>query len=397
MFPPVREFALANGLPVLAVERTVVPKLDLRLVVRTPGAGRGQRRAIAAYTGRLLATPVFADAGALVTCSVDESALTVSVSVLADALRPVLDALARALASAKEPAATAGPSGSGAGSDGGPEVWERRLLEHRYGTHPIAVPDGTRPARAWSLVPDDAVIVVVGPVDRAVRAALEDTVGRWERAEAGSTPVAPPLTPVSEPDVLVLRVPEGTRSSVLLAGPAAELTDPAHPAARVAEVVLGGHPASRLHSLLRQDLGLVYTAESAARRGWYGSWHLIEFSAAGRDVHRALEALGDLLTRLARGEVTDDEIASARRYAAAVPALATASQSTLASAVAGYAALRVPFATLAAFPALVRAIEPDQVREALSRWFRPELFHGILTAPASHPHPPRAGPWTLRT
>jgi zinc protease len=111
---------------------------------------------------------------------------------------------------------------------------------------------------------------VVGDFDAAaLREALATAMGDWQQPAAGAARYvrAPqPLNPV-EPERFVVRTPDKQRANLQaqLALPLNDL-DPDHPAVLVGNFILGGNPASRLWTRVREREGLSYDVRSFI--GW---------------------------------------------------------------------------------------------------------------------------------
>ncbi len=167
-------------------------------------------------------------------------------------------------------------------------------------------PDGVREHFARRATPHGAVLAVAGAFDApAVAAAVERLFGDW----AGE-PAAPPAT--AAPAGGVEHVSKASaQSHIAIAHRSVTVAHRQYYAARLAEMVLSGGPAARLHTEIREKRGLVYHVSAH-----YHSLreHAGLFTYAGTRPEQAQETFERTVAELRRlGEgVGDDELTRAR-------------------------------------------------------------------------------------
>lgn len=393
--PKQAERTLGNGLTVIAVRRTAIPLVELRLWMpfgRTHLARSGMlAQTLLSGTETHTATQLAAElqkVGGGLSAGVDPDRLMLSGAGLVTGLDRMLELLADVLTGATYPAdwveterdrlvdriqvAQSQPS----------HLARTALLKRIYGRHPYAVqtpePDQVRAVKppvlrrlhAERVHPAGAVLVLVGDVqpERALDAAERALSGWQGDGQPAELPPAPPLEP--GPLLLVDR-PGSVQSSLRIALPAVPRTHPDHAALQLANLVFGGYFSSRWVENIREDKG--YT---------YGPHSLVEHSVAGSVLVAAAEVATEVtapalletmyeLGRLATVPPKPDELEQARQYALGTLQLGMSTQAGLASLTSAYAGngLRLDF--LAEHAARLAAATVDDVTAAAARYLAP--------------------------
>ena len=113
--------------------------------------------------------------------------------------------------------------------------------------------------------PDQAVLVVVGDVDRArLDELIAAHLGEWAKPPTAPPPRGPAPPPLpSRPDVIVVDRPDAPQSVVALCAPGIAASDPVAPLLDLVNTALGGSFTSRLNQNLREDHGWTYGARSS--------------------------------------------------------------------------------------------------------------------------------------
>ncbi|MEU1840094.1 M16 family metallopeptidase [Micromonospora chersina] len=393
--PQQAERTLGNGLTVIAVRRSAIPLVELRLWMpfgRTHLARGGMlAQTLLSGTETHTATQLAAElqkVGGGLSAGVDPDRLMLSGAGLVTGLDRMLELLADVLTGATYPAdwveterdrlvdriqvAQSQPA----------HLARTALLKRIYGRHPYAVqtpePDQVRAVKppvlrrlhAERVHPAGAVLVLVGDVqpERALDAAERALSGWQGDGQPAELPPAPPLEP--GPLLLVDR-PGSVQSSLRIALPAVPRTHPDHAALQLANLVFGGYFSSRWVENIREDKG--YT---------YGPHSLVEHSVAGSVLVAAAEVATEVtapalletlyeLGRLATVPPKPDELEQARQYALGTLQLGMSTQAGLASLTSAYAGngLRLDF--LAEHAARLAAATVDDVTAAAARYLAP--------------------------
>ncbi|WP_262284872.1 pitrilysin family protein [Micromonospora sp. MA102] len=393
--PKQAERTLGNGLTVIAVRRSAIPLVELRLWMpfgRTHLARGGMlAQTLLSGTETHTATQLAAElqkVGGGLSAGIDPDRLMLSGAGLVTGLDRMLELLADVLTGATYPAdwvetererlvdriqvAQSQPA----------HLARTALLKRIYGRHPYAVqtpePDQVRAVRppvlrrlhAERVHPAGAVLVLVGDVqpEKALDAA-ERALSGWKGE--GQPAELPPAPPLELGPVLLVDRPGSVQSSLRIALPAVPRTHPDHAALQLANLLFGGYFSSRWVENIREDKG--YT---------YGPHSLIEHSVAGSVLVAAAEVATEVtapallettyeLGRLATLPPKPDELEQARQYALGTLQLGMSTQAGLASLTSAYAGngLRLDF--LAEHAARLAAATVDDVAAAAARYLAP--------------------------
>ncbi|PPA58945.1 M16 family metallopeptidase [Micromonospora chalcea] len=393
--PKQAERTLRNGLTVIAVRRSAVPLVELRLWMpfgRTHLArGAMLAQTMLAGTQAHSATEIAAElqkVGGGLTAGLDPDRLMLSGAGLVTGLDRMLELLAEVLTGANYPAdwveterdrlvdriqvAQSQPS----------HLARTALLKRVYGRHPYAVqtpdPDQVRAVRPAALRrlhaervhPAGEVLVLVGDVapERALDAAEQALAGWRGDGHVAELPPAPPLEP--GPLLLVDR-PGSVQSSLRLALPAVPRTHPDHAALQLANLIFGGYFSSRWVENIREDKGYTYGPHSLVEHSVAGSVLIAGAEVATEVTAAALVETNYELGRLATVPPKADELEQARQYALGTLQLGMSTQAGLASLTSAYAGngLRLDF--LAEHAARLAAATVDDVAEVAARYLAP--------------------------
>lgn len=393
--PDTAERTLPNGLTVIAVRRSAVPLVEVRL--RVPFAGTPMA------TSSLLTNTLFSGTSTLSTVEIaaelqsvggalgsgsDPDRLMISGNSLVSGLDRLLEILSQVLTDATYPTneveteqarlidriqiALTQPS----------HLARVAMLKRIYRDHPYSVQTPTVPQvqavdrdqllalHSARLHPRGAHLVLVGDIDPdAVLATVERWLGGWsgdgeEFALAGTPPLEPgPL--------LLADRPGSVQSSLRMALPAVGRTHPEHAALQLANLVFGGYFSSRWMENIREDKGYTYGAHSVVDHAIAGSVVLLNAEVAtGVTAPALVETLYEL-GRVATKPVEPGELEQARQYALGTLQLGMSTQSGLAGLVSTYAGFGLRLDFLAEHSARLAAATLDDVAAAAERYLGP--------------------------
>ena len=393
--PRESERTLPNGLTVIAIRRSAVPLVEVRLRIPFGRAPLAEATLLsqALFTGTSdmssidLAAELQAVGGSLA-AGLDPDRLLISGNALADGLDRTLELLASVLTDATYPAeevstererltdhiqvALSQPS----------HLARVALLKRIYGAHPYAVqtpapgqvrgidPEPLRELHAARVRPQGAILVLVGDIDpdQAIDTA-EKILGGWTGSSPdGSIPATPALE--TGPLLLVDR-PGSVQSSLRIALPALTRTDPDYAALSLANLVFGGYFSSRWTENIREDKG--YT---------YGSYSSIEHFVAGSALLAAAEVATEVtgpslletqyeLGRIASLPPGEEELEQARRYALGTLRLGMSTQAGLAGLAIMYAGFGLRLGHLREHSAALSAATREEVSAAAAKYLAP--------------------------
>ncbi|XVV11913.1 M16 family metallopeptidase [Actinoplanes sp. CA-131856] len=393
--PREAERTIAGGLTVIAIRRPAVPLVELRLRVpfgKTP-LPRATLLSQALFTGTSEMTSVDIAAelqavGGGLSAGLDPDKLLISGNSLAAGLDRMLEILAAVLTDPGYPneevatererlvdhiqVAQSQPA----------HLARTALLKRIYGKHPYAVqtpePEqvrSVRPAQLRALHadrvrPEGAVLVLVGDInpEKAIDAA-EKALGSWTGpAKDGTIPPTPPLEP--GPLLLVDR-PGAVQSSLRMALPALERTDPDYAALQLANLVFGGYFSSRWVENIREDKGYTYGPHTGIEHFAAGSALMVAAEVAtevtGPSLLETLYELG----RIASLPPGEDELEQARRYALGTLRLGMSTQAGLAGLASMYAGIGLRLDHLRDYTAALASATREQVADVASRFLAP--------------------------
>jgi zinc protease len=410
--PREAERTIAGGLTVIAIRRPAVPLVELRLRVpfgKTP-LPRATLLSQALFTGTSTMTSVDIAAelqavGGGLSAGLDPDKLLISGNSLAAGLDRMLEILAAVLTDPAYPneevaterdrlidhiqVAQSQPA----------HLARTALLKRVYGKHPYAIqtPEAeqvraVRPAQLRSLHadrvrPEGAVLVLVGDInpDKAIDAA-EKALGSWTGpAKDGKIPPTPPLE--TGPLLLVDR-PGAVQSSLRMALPALERTDPDYAALQLANLVFGGYFSSRWVENIREDKGYTYGPHTAIEHYAAGSTLLVAAEVAtevtGPSLLETLYELG----RIASLPPGEEELEQARRYALGTLRLGMSTQAGLAGLASVYASFGLRLDHLREYSAALASATREQVAEVASRFLAPSKAVTVVLGDAERVQAP---------
>jgi len=338
-------FHLANGIPVVLVERSDPPIASVRVLFRGGAGAHGAAQAgLAAFVADLLDEGTTARDAATIADTIELlgggleltagwDALVAGVTVLPSRLPPALEVLADVICNPTFPPSEVA------------RVRERRVRQIRQGRddarsaagellaaalfgekHPYGASvlgrtstlsafgmEGVSAFHRDFIHPRHATVLAVGAVDVAtLRPLLERELGRWVPSGPGLElpPIPPP--PPRLPSLTLLDRPGAAQSEIRVGGLGATRLTEDFFEILVLNTILGGSFTSRLNRNLREDKGYTYGAGSSIhlRRG-VGPFLI----GTGVDTEVTLPALVEILAEidgLLREPVGEEELARAR-------------------------------------------------------------------------------------
>ena len=403
--PSSQQTVTDGGLAIVAVRRASSPMIEVRL--RIPFGGTSPEHAARAEVlaetillgtrrrGREALDAELALVGGHLTAQVTPQRLLLSGAVLAPGMPVLLDVLADAMTGAAYRSrdvarekdrlvehltiASAQPA----------TIARERLLRKRFGDHPAAwempridlvascSPAAIRGLHRRSVLPRGSTLVLVGDLKprAAVDAAAEAFRG-WADTGTARPLAAPPDT--SGGPLTAYHRGGAVQSQTRLTLPGVLRTDPAYPAAQLANVVFGGYFSSRLVENLREDKGFTYHANSSIEFWPDRAAVTVGYDTATDVVAAALVEARYELGRIAVTAPTDAEVDAARNYTIGSLASSLASQSGYASMLSSLAGSGLDGRWLARHQAGLAATTTADVAAAAERLFAPAGMTGVI-------------------
>jgi zinc protease len=410
--PPVTDRTLRNGLRVIAVKRSSVPRAELRL--RIPAGlvhdtGDGVR-------ARLLPDTMLAGTkdrssveiarelqrlGASLAASADDDDLIVHAGGLAQNLKPLLALLAETLTEPAFPADEVAVARDRTAQEiiirrSQPSAIASEALEarvfgrHRYG-RALPKPEAVRrigagPLRTFHgqhVTPRGSSLVIVGDVAPAKAADLaEEILGTWRGKASGPAPAKPPVPPTGLP-VLIVDRPGAVQTNIRMAGRWERRGTPDFYALSMAHIVFGGYFSSRLVKNIREDKGYTYSPGSAIDHRRLCSMFIVAADVGTEVTAPALLEIQYELGRMTLLPVGQDELDAGRRYLAGVTMLSTQTQSGLASYIDSITAAGLGIDYLRDFRTNLERVTPEDVLRVAAGYLSPRNLVTVLVGDAS--------------
>jgi zinc protease len=396
--PGLETVVLKNGLTFDRLVRTGVPLVEMQLLIPSGAAAdpRG-KEGLAALTAALLSrgsagrsAEQFAEEveflGGVLQADADEDRILIAGEFAARDFEAGLTLLAgmvrrpsfapdevereRDLLGAARDAALDAPE----------DLAEEALARVLFPGHPYARPiEGFRPSLetltredvvAWHarhFAAGTALLAVVGPVDAArARRAVDRAFGDWGRG-TGAPESIPAIPRVTGRDILLVDKPDATQSQIRIGQATMARTDPAWPALSVGNAVLGGAFSSWLNDEIRVKRGLAYGIDSHLVPRRAGS--TFEVATATRN-EKVVESLGlalDLVGRMQKGELREEEVETGRNYLAGLSPLRIEAPDALAAALVERRLLGLDPAGFVRLPEELRAVRLEDAKAAVRR------------------------------
>ncbi|MEV6932149.1 pitrilysin family protein [Dactylosporangium sp. NPDC051485] len=405
--PTTVEHTLDNGLTVIALRRSSVPLVEVRL--RIPFAQANLARAalltqtVLSGTSTMSTVDIAAElqkVGGGLSAGADPDRLLISGNALVDGLDRLLDLLGEVLTDAAYP---------------GEEVETERarlvdrirvaqsqpshlarvaLLKRMYGAHPYAVqtpspeqveavgPDALRVLHGERLHPAGATLVIVGDLEpEQAIAAAQRMLGKWD---GGGVVAELPPAPALEPGPLTLvDRPDSVQSSLRLALPAVPRKHPDHAALQLANLVFGGYFSSRWVENIREDKGYTYGPHSLVEHAVAGSALVLSAEVATEVTAPALLETLYELGRIASLPPKDEELEQARQYALGTLQLGMSTQAGLAGLVSTYAGFGLRLDFLAEHAQRLARASKEDVAAAAAKYLAPSRAAAVVLGDAA--------------
>ena len=227
----------------------------------------------------------------------------------------------------------------------------------------------------------DAVLVVTVPVARSrVESVVRRLFRRFVEARGPSLSVPPVPPPRSRERRIDL--PGRSQVEVRLGGASISRSDPAYPAAYLANEVLGGRPMlSRLFQKVREEGGLAYHASSSLEAmRWGGRW--TAQAGTGPDRYReVVRMLSDEVDHVSTSPVPEEVLRQTRESAVGQIPLALESTADAHELAVEVAYHRLPEDYWLRWPGLLRNLTPDDVQRAAALALNGRTAVTVLAGP----------------
>jgi zinc protease len=267
----------------------------------------------------------------------------------------------------------------------------RRLREHFFGTHPLAVGPSGRMADLAALTPEalrtlwkrcsgaeNLVIAVAGDFDRA-RLLAEITPWLSKRARGAFTPNEPDWPGLAEP-VSLLETVKREQAVVLQAFPGPGVRSADFEVGEVADELFSGM-SSRLFERVREEKGLAYFVRSSRTVGF--STGMFAFLAGTRP-DKADEVLAEMdaeIARIAAGDVSDEELQRCRTRLKAGRKMALQTNGSRAMLALTNTLLGFPVNDWLEYDARIDAVTREALRRFAAERLNPQMRVRLVVGP----------------
>ncbi|MGY2733456.1 M16 family metallopeptidase [Sphingomonas sp. UYP23] len=410
--PVTDEFALANGMRVVVVEKHDLPLLTALLVAQGGAADdRPDRAGVNSLAADLLTKgtttrsatqiarqiealggSISSDAswdGSSIEVTVKSDQATPALAILADVARNPVFAPAeieRARAQTidgvqvaiKDPSQLAGlvaaRAALGASPYGHPRSGTPTSLK-------AITPTDIRSAYAKAWAPAQATLVLVGDVTPArAKALAEANFASWK----ATVPVGPdgPRQIYPAPRVVVVDMPGAGQAGVVVARPGIARSDPSYYPAAVANTVLGGGFSSRLNQEIRIKRGLAYGAGSSLQAGRLPGVVAARTSTKNPSAPETVSIILAEMQRLGAEPVSAAELDTRKAVLVGNFGRATETTNGIAGTVGGYVVQGLPLSELGQYTQRVSAVDPAAVQAAAAKLLDPAAASVVVVGDA---------------
>jgi len=409
-FPKAATRPLPNGLRIFVIPSSGQPSVTVRLVLTTAGAVHDPagKPGVAAMTANLLtqgttkrSAQQIAEAidfvGGTLSAGIDSDGTFVTASVVKKDFDLGMDLLSDVVLNAALPKEElerrrqqllSGLSVQYADPSYLASVVFSRVV---YGQHPYGLPDDGTPDSVRKLERDDmvrfrdtyylpngALLAFAGDITpEAAFAAAEKYLGSWQKKELAAAPPSAPNRTRGLRFFLVDK-PDAVQTQIRIGRLGIQRNNPDYIPLLVTNRIFGGGFNSRLSTEVRIHKGLTYGAYSRFdSRRQAGSFVALTFTRTEATAE-ATKLVVDLISKMASGEVTKEELAFARDYLAGVFPIQSETAEQVADRILTVAEYDLPADYNDTYREKVSAVGPEQVQAMAQRYFDVQDLHLVL-------------------
>jgi zinc protease len=222
--------------------------------------------------------------------------------------------------------------------------------------------------------PQGMTVAVVGAVAAdSVLDSIEAALGDWRNPRQQSQrplPALRPLVGLTRKDTFLS---EKSQCDVVMGAPGPSRMDPEYLPAALANSVLGGFGLmGRLGAAVRKQAGLAYHASSQLGGGLGPTPWQVVAGVAPANVERALELARAEIRRMGQRKVSQQELEDNQANFIGRLPLQMESNDGVAAALMSIERYSLPLDFFQQYPALLLAITPEQLRQAVRRYLNPD-------------------------
>lgn len=410
--PPIQHWQLENGARVYFVESENLPIVDIRLTFDAGGARDGELPGLARLTNALLdqgndgldageiATQL-EDVGARLSGGSERDMAWLQLRSLSEeaALQQATETLARIVGAPEFPTAAFERErarmmvGLQAVRQSPDELGSRAFYHALYGEHPYGSPPGgteqSVPQIQRQHVVDfyqqyyssgNAVIAIVGAIDRAQAEALAERVSRV-LPDGPAAPPLPPVPPLAAPQVE--QVPfNSAQTHILIGQPALKRSDKDIFAFTVGNHILGGGGlVSLLTTTMRDQHGLSYSTSSYFVPSAQPGPFVLSSQVRNDSADQAIDVLREVFRDFLKNGPTQQQLNLAKRNITGGFPLNLDSNSKIVGYLAVIGFYELPLDYLETYLERIEAVTAEDVRAAFQHHLDPETMVTVRVGP----------------
>lgn len=233
------------------------------------------------------------------------------------------------------------------------------------------------------LIPNNAVLIAVGDVDREeFLAELDEEFGSWQRGYTSAVNFGDvPLR--TERSLTVVDRPGSAQANIVLANIALSRQDPDYFPAIVMNQILGAGASSRVFMNLREEKGYTYGAytrlDTKRRAGDFEATAEVRTSVTGDSVREFFYELDRIRTE----QVTEQELVDAKNFLTGVFPIRAETQEGLTNLIVSQQLYDLPQDYLQTYRGNVDAVTVDDVQRVANRYIHPDRLAIVIVGDAS--------------
>jgi predicted Zn-dependent peptidase len=227
------------------------------------------------------------------------------------------------------------------------------------------------------------MVLVAGDITMAeLKPKLERVLGDWQRKPIEPTKFAN-VAPPAKPGVYVIDRPASVQTSLVMGNLAIKGNDPDRFAISVMNRILGGSPASRLFTNLREDKGYTYGAYSSVSINRYPGVASASAEVRTEVTEGAMTEFMKEFERIAKQPVSDIELANAKRAIVGGFALSLENPQSFLSNVYQQKLYGFPADYWEEYPKRIAAVTKEDVARVAAKYFDPSRMQIVAVGEAA--------------
>jgi len=235
---------------------------------------------------------------------------------------------------------------------------------------------------ANNFAPNISMVLVAGDITMAeLKPKLERVLGDWPRKPIEPTKFSD-VTPPSKPGVYVIDRPAAVQTSLVMGNLAIKGNDPDRFAISVMNRILGGSPASRLFTNLREDKGYTYGAYSSVSVNRYPGVASASAEVRTEVTEGAMTEFMKEFERIAKQPVSDIELANAKRAIVGGFALSLENPQSFLGNVYQQKLYGFPADYWEQYPKRIAAVTKEDVARVAAKYFDPSRMQIVAVGEA---------------